>query len=87
MKNITEFSFTLPEDLLEALGIDEDSMFEAYFEDGRVRIRLLDEEDIKDSTDQECEVNEEDLALPEKCVCCPNFCWHCKKCTIDFLGE
>ena len=24
-----------------------------------------------------------DLSLHEKCVLCPNFCWHCKKCTID----
>lgn len=83
MKNITEFSFTLPEDLLDALGINEDSMFETYFEDGRVRIRLLDEEDCQEEAENEDVVDEEDLNIPEKCVLCPNFCWHCRKCTID----
>ena len=83
MKNITEFSFTLPEDLLDALGINEDSMFETYFEDGRVRIRLLDEEDCQEEAENEDVVDDEDLNIPEKCVHCPNFCWHCRKCTID----
>jgi len=83
MKNITEFSFTLPEDLLDALGINEDSMFETYFEDGRVRIRLLDEEDCQEEAENEDVVDDEDLNIPEKCVLCPNFCWHCRKCTID----
>ena len=83
MKNITEFSFTLPEDLLDALGINEDSMFETYFEDGRVRIRLLDEEECQEEAENEDVVDEEDLNIPEKCVLCPNFCWHCRKCTID----
>lgn len=83
MKNITEFSFTLPEDLLDALGINEDSIFETYFEDGRVRIRLLDEEECQEEAENEDVVDEEDLNIPEKCVLCPNFCWHCRKCTID----
>ena len=83
MKNITEFSFTLPEDLLDALGINEDSMFETYFEDGRVRIRLLDEDECQEEAKNEDVVDEEDLNIPEKCVLCPNFCWHCRKCTID----
>ena len=83
MRNITEFSFTLPEDLLDALGINEDSMFETYFEDGRVRIRLLDEEECQEEAENEDVVDEEDLNIPEKCVLCPNFCWHCRKCTID----
>lgn len=83
MKNITEFSFTLPEDLLDALGINEDSMFETYFEDGRVRIRLLDEEECQEEAENEDVVDDEDLNIPEKCVLCPNFCWHCRKCTID----
>ncbi len=82
MKNITEFSFTLPEDLLDALGINEDSMFETYFEDGRVRIRLLDEVDCQEEAENEDVVDDEDLNIPEKCVLCPNFCWHCRKCTI-----
>ena len=83
MRNSTEFSFTLPEDLLDALGINEDSMFETYFEDGRVRIRLLDEEECQEEAENEDVVDEEDLNIPEKCVLCPNFCWHCRKCTID----
>ena len=76
MEYKTEFSFPLSEELLKNLGIDEDTAFETYYEDGRIRIRVLDDEELEDEVD-------EDLSIPEKCVLCPKFCWHCRKCTID----
>lgn len=80
----TEFSFSLPEELVKTLGIDEDTAFETYFEDGRVKVRILDEEDFENDVElsEDIEKNDE-LNVPEKCVLCPNFCWHCRKCTID----
>ena len=76
MEYKTEFSFPLSEELLKNLRIDEDTAFETYYEDGRIRLRVLDDEELEDEVD-------EDLSIPEKCVLCPNFCWHCRKCTID----
>jgi len=91
MEYITEFSFPLSEELLETLGINEDTAFETYYEDGRIRVRVLNDEELEDEfedaedevVDEEVDDDDIDLSLPEKCVLCPNFCWHCKKCTID----
>lgn len=73
-----EFTITLPDELLDALGIDEDTIFEAFYEDGKIKVRPLDEadldEDIGDSNEDE---------VPEKCVLCPNYCWKCGSCTIN----
>ena len=73
-----EFTITLPDELLDALGIDEDTIFEAFYEDGKIKVRPLDEaeldEDIEDSDEDE---------VPEKCVLCPNYCWNCGSCTIN----
>lgn len=73
-----EFTITLPDELLDALGIDEDTLFEAFYEDGKIKVRPLDEadldEDIEDSDENE---------VPEKCVLCPNYCWKCGSCTIN----
>ena len=46
MEYKTEFSFPLSEELLKNLGIDEDTAFETYYEDGRIRIRVLDDEEL-----------------------------------------
>ena len=40
-----EFTITLPDELLDALGIDEDTIFEAFYEDGKIKVRPLDEAD------------------------------------------
>lgn len=42
-----EFKITLPDELLETFGIDEDTPFEAYFEDGAIKVRILDEDELK----------------------------------------
>ena len=48
MEYKAEFAITLPEDLLDALGIDEDTLFEAYYDDGKIKVRILDEEALED---------------------------------------
>jgi len=73
-----EFTITLPDELLDALGIDEDTIFEAFYEDGKIKVRPLDEADL----DEDIEDSDED-EVPEKCVLCPNYCWKCGSCTIN----
>ena len=73
-----EFTITLPDELLDALGIDEDTLFEAFYEDGKIKVRPLDETDL----DEDIEDTDED-EVPEKCVLCPNYCWKCGSCTIN----
>ena len=73
-----EFTITLPDELLDALGIDEDTLFEAFYEDGKIKVRPLDEDDL----DEDIEDSDED-EVPEKCVLCPNYCWKCGSCTIN----
>ena len=73
-----ECTITLPDELLDALGIDEDTSFEAFYEDGKIKVRPLDEADL----DEDIEDSDED-EVPEKCVLCPNYCWKCGSCTIN----
>ncbi len=75
-----EFAITLPEELLDALGIDEDTMFESYFEDGKIKVRILDENDLGENYDGE---DFEDDEVPEECAECPHYCWHCGVCTLE----
>ena len=51
-----EFIITLPDELLDALGIDEDTLFEAFYEDGKIKVRPLDEDDL----DEDIEDSDED---------------------------
>lgn len=74
MEYKTEFRITLPEELLNTLGIDEDTLFEAYFDAGSIKVRILDEDDLE---------NEFEDDVPEECAECPHYCWHCGVCTFD----
>lgn len=74
MEYKTEFRITLPEELLNTLGIDEDTLFEAYFDAGSIKVRILDEDDLEDEFEDE---------VPEECTECPHYCWHCGVCTLD----
>lgn len=74
MEYKTEFRITLPEELLNTLGIDEDTLFEAYFDAGSIKVRILDEDDLEDGFGDE---------VPEECAECPHYCWHCGVCTLD----
>ena len=70
-----EFKITLPEELLETFGIDEDTPFEAYFEDGCIKVRILDEDDLDIFDDEDDEF--------EDSIGCPYFCEECGTCTYD----
>lgn len=43
----TEITIVLPRKLVEALGITEDTLFETYFDGGSIRVRTLDEEEVR----------------------------------------
>ena len=76
MEYRAEFAITLPEDLLDALGIDED--------DGKIKVRILDEETLEDEfEDDDEDFDDEDIDVSEECAECPHFCWHCGVCTLD----
>lgn len=75
MEHKREFKITLPEELLNALGIDEDTLFETYFDTGSIKVRILDEDDLENEF--------EDDEVPEECAECPYYCWHCGACTLD----
>ena len=81
MEYRAEFAITLPEDLLDALGIDDDTLFEAYFDDGKIKVRILDEDALDDEYEDDIEDFDDDV--PEECAECPHYCWHCGVCTLD----
>lgn len=76
MNDRNEILLVLPEETLMALGIDEDTAFETFFEDGAIKIRILDEEDLNED-----KYFEDDI--PFECIDCPHFCWRCSVCTLD----
>lgn len=78
MEYKTEFRITLPEELLNALGIDEDTLFETYFDTGSIKVRVLDEDDFENEFE-----DEDDDEVPEECDECPHYCWHCGVCSLD----
>ena len=82
MEYRAEFAITLPDDLLDALGIDEDTLFEAYYDDGKIKVRILDE-DLEDEFEDDDEDFCGNIDVPEECTECPHFCWHCGVCTLD----
>lgn len=43
----TEITIVLPRKLVEALGITEDTLFETYFDGSNIRVRTLDEEEVR----------------------------------------
>lgn len=83
MEYRAEFAITLPEDLLDALEIDADTLFEAYFDDGKIKVRILNEDDLEDEFEADDEDCNDDIDVPEECAECPHFCWHCGVCTLD----
>ena len=57
-RNSDVITCPLPEALREALGITEDSFLDAYYEDGKIYIRVMDEGEFED-TDLEEDDNRE----------------------------
>ena len=78
MELIITFAQELDEDLVELLGIDEDTEFEAYFSGGTLYVRPLteDEEDELDwgcpVTDVVCDGDCENCGEDMICALCPS---------------
>ncbi|MBR4655043.1 MAG: hypothetical protein IKO68_00345 [Oscillospiraceae bacterium] len=68
MELIITFAQELDEDLVDLLGIDEDTEFEAYFADGTLYVRPL-TEDEEDELDWGCPVT--DVVCDGDCENCP----------------
>ena len=45
----TEITIVLPRKLVEALGITEDTLFETYFDGSSIRVRTIDEEEVRNA--------------------------------------
>ena len=45
----TEITITLPPVLAAALGITEDTLFETYFDGSSIRVRPLDEKEVRNA--------------------------------------
>ena len=78
-------SFTLPEQLIDALDIDEDTPIVASLSGNRVVIEIIDEEDDSDTDRAEDDFYEEDDDCGFDCYCdeCEYYCPHCGSCTLD----
>lgn len=80
-------SFTLPEELIEALDITEDTSVIAYITGNKVMLEFdendtdADEFDEDDYTDDDL-YDEDDSCCKDGCDDCEYFCPHCGKCTL-----
>lgn len=81
MEYKVEFTITLPEELLKTLGVSEDTILESYFNDGKIKVRILDEDNLGDEFEDGSEDFEDDV--PEKCADCSHYCWRCDVCTLE----
>ena len=73
-------SFAIPEELMKALDITDDTPVIASISDGRITVEIVDEDEMYDEEicdDDECE-------CADDCEYCEYYCTHCKKCV---LGE
>ena len=73
-------SFTLPEELVDALDIDEDTPVIASVSGNRITLEFADDE-FEDTEDDLCDEDEDDC--DEDCEYCEYFCPHCGKCVLD----
>ena len=75
MEYKTEFTILLPEKLTAALDIDEDTLFETYFDDGKIKVRVIDEIEFEDELSN-CDLTDNG----KECAECPNYCRSCGRC-------
>ena len=73
-------SFSLPEDLMEALDINDDTPVIASISNGRITVEIADDED--DYTEDDLHDEDDDCGDGE-CDCCEYFCPHCGKCVLN----
>ena len=73
-------SFAIPEELMKALDITDDTPVIASISDGRITVEIVDEDEMYD--EDFCDA--EDCECADDCEYCEYYCPHCKKCV---LGE
>lgn len=78
MEYKTEFTILLPEKLTAALAIDEDTLFETYFDDGKIKVRVIDESEFEDELSN-CDLTDNG----KECAECPNYCRSCGRCLFE----
>lgn len=78
MEYKTEFTILLPEKLTAALDIDEDTLFETYFDDGKIKVRVIDESEFEDEISN-CNLTDNG----KECAECPNYCRSCGRCLFE----
>lgn len=78
MEYKTEFTILLPEKLTAALDIDEDTLFETYFDDGKIKVRVTDESEFEDELSN-CDLTDNG----KECAECPNYCRSCGRCLFE----
>lgn len=78
-------SFTLPEDFIEALGIDEDTPIIASVSGNRILLEIADEdidEDDPDCIDDLYDSLDDDCGQDCSCDECEYFCPNCGNCVL-----
>lgn len=78
MEYKTEFTILLPEKLTAALDINEDTLFETYFDDGKIKVRVIDESEFEDELSN-CDLTDNG----KECTEYPNYCHSCGRCLFE----
>ena len=87
-------SFALPEELINALNITEDTAIYASFSEGRVVLEIADEDEYDEDEYDEEDFDEDDYTEDDlydedddcgdgECDHCEYYCHHCGKCVLD----
>ena len=72
-------SFSLPDELMEALDINDDTPVIASISGGKITVEIVDDED--DYTEDD--LYDEDDDCEDGCEHCEYFCPHCGKCVLN----
>lgn len=78
MEYKTKFTILLPKKLTAALYIDEDTLFETYFDDGKIKVRVIDENEFEDELSN-CDLTDNG----KECAECLNYCHSCGRCLFE----
>lgn len=56
-----QFNIKVEPEIMEDLCLNENTVIESYFSDGKITVRILDDEEVQDFDHTPCDI-------------CPNFC-------------
>ena len=76
-------TFAIPEELMKALDITDDTPVIASISDGRITVEIVDEDELYDEAFCEDDLCGEDCDCEDGCEYCEYYCPHCKKCVLD----